>query len=221
MTPEELTQLKQYYKEKPLNDAEVDLFWQELSGKLPQKQYHPYHFVARFAIIYFVISLFIGSAVYTVYTAKSESSFYPVRVLAERIIAQLTTQYDKLIEKRADDTVNSSQKYLEKTVEDATKDYQTTRDETASDKQEAKETSKESAERTEQKLKKIIPTDSKAQNLIHQSIKAVEQLQKEVKGAQAEEKKPDHAENDNKPNTPTKPETPSQENNRNGESKRR
>lgn len=187
MNNEKLTQLKRYYREETLAPSEVDALWEELSEKLPERQYHPYRYIMQYATISLVLVFLFTGTLFAVSEATPNTPLYPVRTLAETAVARMTGQYDSVIQNRTDEIINAAQKKSDAEIEQAAKEYEQTLKEAAKEKQGNKKAGQElkkTLNESENKLRTVTPANAKAKNVIHQSIKATEKTQKDVKGAQ-------------------------------------
>jgi hypothetical protein len=206
MNNNKLTQLKHYYTEDSLSEEKVDAMWQELSAKLPNRQYHPFHYTARYAVLALIMLVMIGGSSYTVHAAQPNTPLYSLRVLSESVVAKLSGRYDELIETRTDIIINAAQRRSDAEIQQAAEDYQKALDEAKVNQQtttrDAKESLKETLRNAETKLRSVTPASPKTKSLIRQSIKATQQSQKDVKGATHEEKKPNNNGNENTQDNP-------------------
>lgn len=205
MNDKKLTELKQYYLKETLPEENVTALWQELSDKLPGRQYHPYHYTARYAVLTFVlVSLFTGG-IFSIQAAQPNTPLYPMRVLTEKAVARVTGQYDPVIENRTEEIINAAQMKSDAEIEQAVKEYEKTLEDMTENRQrseKANQNLQEKLNESGEKLKTITPPTDKAKDAIEQSIKATEQTQQEVKGENAQEKKPEKQENEHKPENP-------------------
>jgi hypothetical protein len=192
MNNDKLTQLKHYYNDATLDEPKVEALWQELAGKLPERQYHPFHYPIRYAASIMVMAIFLSSAALLIQAATPASPLYPVRMNSERALAKLTGRYDKLILIRTDEIINAAQRKSDAEIQQATEDYKKTLDEAKENKAnytpEAKASLKETLKDSEAKLTTITPTSNKGKNLLNKSLTETRSAQQEVKAAHTEEK---------------------------------
>ena len=198
-------QLKKTYHTQTLSKETVEQLWQDLSQRLPDKQYHPYHHHMRFALLTFcIIFLTLGGVVGMAQAAKPNTPLYPVKVLADRIVAKATRTYHITIEKRATEVIDSAQNKSVKDLQQSTKAYTETLSDVKTD-EKTSDTSKkelrETLENAKEDLEHITPANPQSQNLIEHSIKETEKVKEEVKGASTENRQDEQHDN-NSDNAP-------------------
>lgn len=185
-----LEQLKRTYRTQTLSKETVEQLWQDLSQRLPDRQYHPYYHVMRFAFLtFFITFLTLGSVVGLAQAAKPNTPLYPVKVLADRIVAKATKTYHVTIKKRANEVVDSAQSKSVNDLQQSTKAYRETLGDVKTDEKtpdSSKKELKNTLEQAKEDLEHITPANPASQNLIEQSIKETEKAKEEVKGASTE-----------------------------------
>lgn len=221
MNSEALNKLRNYYKEEPIAEEKVDALWQDLSRKLPDRQYHPYHFVTRYAAMTIALVLFFTSGLFAISVASPATPFYPIRLLSEEVTAKLSGRYDSIIERKTDQIINAAQKTSDTEIKKAAADYKKTLHEATAVPQEntkAKERLKQTLKTSETRLNSVTPANQNNRKALQESIKQTKDSQQEVKSAHTESQKEVHPKNSNNPGTENKPDNPSTENSGSGSS---
>lgn len=205
MDNNKLEQLKKTYHAQTLPEEAIEQLWQDLSQRLPVKQDPPFYYPMRFAFLTLCIMfLTLGGVVGMAQAAKPNTPLYPVKVLADRIIAKATRTYHISIEKRANEVIDSAQSKSAKDLQQSTKAYTETLEDVKTD-EKTSDTSKkelrETLENAKEDLEHITPANPQSQNLIDQSIKDTEKAREEVKGASTENRQSEQSNNshDNNP----------------------
>jgi hypothetical protein len=187
MNNNKLEQLKKIYHAQTLPEETIEELWQNLASRLPSRQYHPYHHVMRFAFLtLFIMFLTLGSVVGMAQAAKPNTPLYPVKILADRIVAKATKTYHVTIKKRATEVIDSAQSKSVKDLQQSTKAYTETLSDVKTDEKTSDSSKKElrnTLEHAKEDLEHITPANSASQNLIEHSIKETEKVKEEVKGA--------------------------------------
>jgi hypothetical protein len=204
MNNEKLKQLQHYYIETTPSPEQVDRMWQELSVKLPERQYHKHHYNLRYTAVFAVLTLLFTSSFFAVQAAGPSSPLYPIQEFSQTAVAKISGNYDGLIIHRTDAIINAAQKKSDIEIKKAALEYQKTLVDAQEQKQnKASEKSlKATLKQSEEKLKAVTPTSKEARQAIRESIKATKETQKEVKGSSTGPGNSDQPSNENKPTTP-------------------
>lgn len=188
MTDEQLKQLKEYYRKEELNSDQLERLWLQLSAKLPDKQDAVHRYSPSFAMASLLIIVVLGLSFQLVSAAQPSSALYPVRLIADNLGARVTGNYDKVLEKRAEDIIKAAKKQSVVEVKEAAKAYsESLRSvKTASPSSQKKENVRETLRKATQKLKTVTPANSQAKTIIENAIKSTSQTVQEVKGVRGE-----------------------------------
>jgi preprotein translocase subunit SecD len=207
MKNNDLNQLKHFYRAETLSEENVAALWRDLSEQLPARQYHSHHFTMRYAALALVMIFFFTGSAYAVQSAAPNTPLYSLRVQSENITAQLSGQYDELIEYRTDVIINAAQKKSDAEIQKAADDYKKTLEAARVNEQtkntETKARLKESLNEAESKLRTVTPTSNKGKNVLRESLNETKKAKQEVKAAQTEEKKSENRGSDNKQDSPS------------------
>lgn len=199
MNNNKFEQLKKTYHTQTLSKETVEQLWQDFSQRLPDRQYHPYYHVMRFAFLtFFITFLTLGSVVGLAQAAKPNTPLYPVKILADRIVAKATKTYHITIQKRATEVIDSAQSKSVKDLRQSTKAYSDSLGDVKTDEKTPDSSKKElrdTLEQAKEDLEHITPANSTSQNLIDQSIKETEKAKEEVKGASTENNQSNNSDN--------------------------
>lgn len=131
---EKFKELKKVYWQIKLSDKERDQGWEKLKTKI-NPPVSPWLFKFRFALIGLI--LMFGLTAAGVSAAAPTSPLYPARVLADKLVAQVTHRPELKLEKRTQDIINAAKKPAE--LDQASKAYDKTLNEVKSEANEEKE----------------------------------------------------------------------------------
>lgn len=187
---------KEYIKASP---DSLDALWQDLSGRLPIQNRARSLSVTRALIFALTILLATGGLLGAAQAGKPGDLLYPVKLLADEIVANITGKLELKIEKRAEEVIESV-KGSPKQQEEALREYQKTLEEIKEQAQKRgkKDQLKEALEKQEEKLKNA-QQQNPSQNL-QEAIEHTQTVKGEVQGQKDEKGPSDNNSNQNRQN---------------------
>lgn len=205
-----IEQLKKTYLTQTVPEETVEQLWQDFSKRLPDRQHPPYRHTMRFAFLTLCIMfLTLGGVVGMAQAAKPNTPLYPVKILADRVMAKATNTYHFTIQKRKTEVINAAENKSIKDLQQSTKAYSDSLSDVKTDKKTSDSSKKElrdALEQAKEDLEHITPANSTSQNLIDQSIKETEKAREEVKGASTENRQDEQHNNNSDNNAEVKKE---------------
>lgn len=132
-------------------------------------------FLQRFAFLALILAIGLSAA--TVSQASPTSPFYPVRVLADKVVSQIAKKPEIKLERRAQDVVISTKEPAK--LDQASRAYDKTLDEV---KDEAKNKGlQKGLEKAEEKLDRAIEKNPESKDKIEPILKKTRQIKQKLK----------------------------------------
>ncbi|MDP3941647.1 MAG: hypothetical protein Q8Q49_05055 [bacterium] len=186
----ELKTLKRIYINQTVPNETVEELWQQLAPRLPEKQYHPYHYVTRYAFMTLcAVFVTLGGVVGVAQATKPNEPLYPVKVLTDRVVAKTTGIYHAMTKQKTTEPVTQKNNTLLNNSQEPTATMTQTQDREDTEKKTShpsNENSSKTQEKENEKEEQITPANTTNQNNNNQSPQEVpEKAKEEVKGAQS------------------------------------
>lgn len=177
MNTKKLEQLKKAYWQIKLSDQQVSKGWQNLQFRMKPESYH---FQPTFTFLGLI--LVFGLLAGVVSAASPASLLYPVRVLADKVIAQVANKPELKLERRVDDVVVSLKKPAQ--FEKAGKAYEKTLNEVKNEAQKDDVKIKglqKGLNEAEEKLDKAIKEEPKSKSKIRPILEKTQEVKLKLK----------------------------------------
>ena len=185
-----LEEAKREYQQTPVPEYLKYNGWPDLRVKLQDRGYGWKGLVLRRGLAFFGILVFMAaSVVAAAQAAKPGEGLYTVKVLADKVYARVTGNYESAIQRRADDVINSAGSQSKGEIESAKKEYEAVLNEAKKEVEDSgkNEDFKKALEDQEQKFKQKLENDPENEEHIKEVIEETERIRGEVKGEKTDE----------------------------------
>jgi ElaB/YqjD/DUF883 family membrane-anchored ribosome-binding protein len=184
-----LERAKGEYLETPVSEYLKYNGWQDLRVKLADRDRAWKFLILGRGLAFAAIVIFLtGVTVVVAQAAKPGDGLYNVKVLADRVYAKVTGNYEIAIQRRADDVINSTGNRSRGDAESAKEEYKSVLNEAKKELENSgdKEEIKKSLEEQVNRFKKEIGKNSGDEEQLDEIIKETEKIKGEVKGDKIE-----------------------------------
>lgn len=189
MSKDLLEQAKNEYLETPVPEYIKHNGWPDLRVKLGNRGYDWMGLILGRALAFAAFGLFLtGAVVVSAQTAKPGNGLYTVKVLADKVYARATGNYEMAIQRRADEVINSAGSPSQGGIESAKKEYQNVLEEARKNVKDSE--SQDDFEKTlddqEEKFKQELEKGSENEEHLNEVIRETEDSRSRVKGEKSE-----------------------------------
>ncbi|MCR4305751.1 MAG: hypothetical protein NUV73_01565 [Candidatus Daviesbacteria bacterium] len=178
-----MNNLKKIYWDIKLSDTEVEKSWQELKGKIESRPKVSFPYL-RYGIISFcLVTVFLGSLVGLTDTAAPGTTFYPMKLLSDKITGKVLRKPEIPVERRAKEIIEVSRQDPIK-VEQASEEYNKALDEAekeVKENEDKKEQLSNSLNKQEELFKKEIKENSRSEEKIKKVLEKTNNIKEKLK----------------------------------------